>query len=746
MAETDPLDALMAKHGLQQSPGGVDQSPSPPPDPLDALMAKHGLSAPSQSTPQTTAWQDTPHGFKVRPIDLGNGVQTVQREDGAAYFGPEQGNKGIPGWFDAKGTRLGSVPGAKPDELPAQSALKTLLFNPITQGATDILGKGMQYAANAIPGVPETARQWVNNSIRGREQEYEELPMNQTPVAGLTRGLVMAATVPGSAGTSLAARTIPQAIGAGAKVGAGYGLATPTVMPEGATVEDFAKAQAKQAGLGAATGAIMQPALEKVLVPLGGAIGRGAGWIKSKLPPAMQELQDISEKWKINPTAATFNRNLAKKEDALANIPYSGMTEAQISARAEADAAAQRLVDQLKAEVKGAGTPSEIAMKSGRENQAANNAIGHQIYDAEAKQAGNAEVPKNNIINAINEELKANKLTSKPDKGLESDFGTRLRRLQQTPQEALNAGEQPMDASWQGMTQLKSEFWKEAHKYEKGTPEYARYMKLSDAVIKDQDAFAANSGDPALQGVHDVARQWWRTKVKNYSPDSFEYSNWAKNLSGKDLDPEKVQDFFVKAGQDGKAKYFYNGLDENGRAAVRAGIVDDAYQYATGGENKTFSPAMFATYLEKRQESTKVFFRGADKLEIEGFKNLMRAMEDVGGAGKKVFTGKANAPILWAGAQGAGLLAAGHSVLTGNIPGAALGLAEVTAPTIIGKAGTALLTTPAGKRMLLAASDLDPGGEAMKTLLQNQLPKVLAASAARENTQKEKKPSTPKPE
>ena len=43
-------------------------------------------------------FQPTQYGFKVRPIDLGNGKQTVQREDGAAYFGPEQGNTGKPGW------------------------------------------------------------------------------------------------------------------------------------------------------------------------------------------------------------------------------------------------------------------------------------------------------------------------------------------------------------------------------------------------------------------------------------------------------------------------------------------------------------------------------------------------------------------------------------------------------------------------------------------------------------------------
>lgn len=54
-------------------------------------------------------WQKTEYGFRVRPfVTTDTGKPTVEREDGAIYYGPEQGNTGRPGWFRASGRRAGA--------------------------------------------------------------------------------------------------------------------------------------------------------------------------------------------------------------------------------------------------------------------------------------------------------------------------------------------------------------------------------------------------------------------------------------------------------------------------------------------------------------------------------------------------------------------------------------------------------------------------------------------------------------
>src|SRR5512133_715972 len=76
--------------------------------------------AAAQPKSETMPWEDAKAALepspsdwqaRVKPIDLGNGKASVQRDDGGVWFGPEQGNKGKAGWFDAQGNRLGDAPG-----------------------------------------------------------------------------------------------------------------------------------------------------------------------------------------------------------------------------------------------------------------------------------------------------------------------------------------------------------------------------------------------------------------------------------------------------------------------------------------------------------------------------------------------------------------------------------------------------------------------------------------------------------
>lgn len=165
---------------------------------------------------QANGWQDTEYGFKVRPIDLGGGAQSVQREDGLVWFGPEQGNEGKPGWFDAQGLRGGASPGEQPSandraindflqrqrrsELRMQEA-PMLAASPFPESmmaagsglAKAVLGGARLLARVPLPGdeartvfggamSPESRRQFVDQQVEGYSRESERL-VGSHPVA-----------------------------------------------------------------------------------------------------------------------------------------------------------------------------------------------------------------------------------------------------------------------------------------------------------------------------------------------------------------------------------------------------------------------------------------------------------------------------------------------------------------------------------------------------------------------------------
>lgn len=72
---------------------------------LRSALTGETAQATTAEQPIADGWQRTEYGFLVRPAVTPDGVQTVQREDGSLWFGPEQGNTGKAGWFTSEGRR-----------------------------------------------------------------------------------------------------------------------------------------------------------------------------------------------------------------------------------------------------------------------------------------------------------------------------------------------------------------------------------------------------------------------------------------------------------------------------------------------------------------------------------------------------------------------------------------------------------------------------------------------------------------
>ena len=220
------------------------------------------IAAPAQSE-----WKPTPYGFKVRDaVTPDTGKPTVQREDGALYYGPEQGNTGKPAWFGANGQPAEDTTQHKP------TLLEHVMFSSPIQGITNVPASALQMVAQ-IPGVPKSAREWVQNLINDRQRAFKALPENQTWMADLNSGIAgtaaLGALVPGLSGGPIVAQGAAQAM----------------MQPVEGNVEDVAQNKLIQGGAGAATAGALKVA------------GKGVGALINKArsigsTPAPAELLD----------------------------------------------------------------------------------------------------------------------------------------------------------------------------------------------------------------------------------------------------------------------------------------------------------------------------------------------------------------------------------------------------------------------------------------------------------------------
>jgi hypothetical protein len=223
-------------------------------------------------------------------------------------------------------------------------------------------------------------------------------------------------------------------------------------------------------------------------------------------------------------------------------------------------------------------------------------------------------------------------------------------------------------------------------------------QSLKMQTDKTLNKFATENG-PELKTLWQNADNFYQSAVapakdrllaqslKNADPDTI-YSKWIMQGDKKD-----------------RATRFYKSLDAKGRAAVRYGMVNKAYQAALKDTGEgMFSPGRMAAELEKVKGARGVLFNGADKAEIDGFTNLMRHIDRSYQAINKPDTGVKTIPYIVAA------LAGGATMMA---PGATAAAAAATGGLKL------LMTTNAGRRLLLASSRLKAGSPQMQKVADN---------------------------
>ena len=535
-------------------------------------------------------------------------------------------------------------------------------------------------------------------------------------------------------GTAIAA-TVPMFI-AGDKTAAarGLGLLGRTAVQSGVGASvgaaNYAK-DGKQRKENIAWGGVGGGAGELGGAVIGKAVTKGRNAIKGNLKPEYQAVETLGKKFNVRTSAGdTMRKPIMKKGEKLAeNAPVVGMAGFREAQHGEAKAAAGKVTNKLQDAL---NTTDFKALDTIRAKAASGDRNANRVMGI----VNNADTPDKVIqasleVRKFREESIASKLYDKAGKEIDklpskvvtptkstALLNSKLDELSKSlaPDDILQKDLQKIHSSFNNpnvttdfanMRLLRSQLGDMAEKYATtGTSPNKSGAKflgdLRQAVTDDIDNFVATSGSPAVKQAYGRADGYYKGMMARQD------KAYGKAMQSKT--PDEIYNEFVKRGKGDRAANFYNALDQKGQAAVRLKMTDEAINKATNESTGHFSPAKFAGEFERLSEPYGKVFGGADKAEMDGFVKLMRHVESAGQYMENPPTGN----------RVAGLLMGGTAAV--NLP---LALKGAGATALF----KTMVTTKAGKNLLMAASKLPEGSKGLANVLK-AAETVMAASGA----------------
>lgn len=531
-------------------------------------------------------------------------------------------------------------------------------------------------------------------------------------------GTEIAATLPiyaAGRGATLGARMADQGV-RGAAVGA-------------AQYADDTDGRLLNMGVGAAGGAIGQGVGEKVAGVVGKGATKAVNARRGNLAPAYKEIDDLGKQFDVRTSVGDINRGAftGRAETALEQVPVVGMGGFREAQNTQAVAATGKVSNKLKqalSETDYKAMPSIRAAAAAGDRNAARvlniaetagddtgrvlqasaevrafreSNIASRLYDKvdEAVAAsGNNIITPTKSTAALDDALQKQAESLAPDDVLSRELGDISARI----------NDPSISKSFSNMRLLRSQLGDLADKYGapiNGNKAASRvFADVRQAVDDDIADFALNSGNTAIKKAYQRADKFYKNAMKR--------SDKAIANAMKNNKPDEIFDAFVKTGKGDRANNFYQALDQKGQAALRYQMADNAINKATNESTGNFSPAKFAGEFERMAEPYGNIFKGDDKKQMDGLVKLMRHVERAGQYKENPPTG--NRVIPW--------LVAGASTIDPTIAIRVVGMSAFA---------KSMLTTRAGKNLLLAANKLP---EAQQAALDNLLKSAAKVSAA----------------
>jgi len=251
----------------------------------------------------------------------------------------------------------------------------------------------------------------------------------------------------------------------------------------------------------------------------------------------------------------------------------------------------------------------------------------------------------------------------------------------------------------------------------------ADLQKVKSALDKDMIAFARTKDKPAT-------RKWLAANRKFAEELGIAKETEIKRLlQSGEATPEKVIPI-LKGGKPSELNRLHNALGEKGKVAAKSTLIQQALKDAKFFEvDANPNPDALATALNRPafQQASKVFFKGKDKAELDGFIRLLNATRRAQSGQAVVKTGEAL--LLPGGALGAGA-AVGSGVVSAPLALTALTVGSVIAKTYESKAF---------RNLLIKLNSTQVGSKLETKALESAVPFVLselqAAKAKQEETQ-----------
>jgi hypothetical protein len=222
-----------------------------------------------------------------------------------------------------------------------------------------------------------------------------------------------------------------------------------------------------------------------------------------------------------------------------------------------------------------------------------------------------------------------------------------------------------------------------------GSKEIRQLQILKDALENDISTWAETTGNVAVTDAFANANKVYRNNVAPFK----EFI--VKKATGDTFDTDLMAKTFIKNDRPQLAKKLMNLLDDSGKGAVKHSILKEALDL--GLETKSdvpFSPAKFATKLERYGNTLNTVFTPDELTQINGFVKLARAAERAGQYAENPPTG------LRAGDLG---IFTGFGYLIASDPMTAMGTAAAL------KALSTLLTSDMGRKLLTQSAKIKEG-------------------------------------
>lgn len=662
---------------------------------------------------------------------VGKNLQTaMDRAQAAGIENPQESVMAIFGVNPkrAKGSRIAGEVNKNPS---ISDTVKSQLAS-VGMGLADVgagIIQGNKYAADKInQGVNSVLGTDLDtNALERYNQEYERANdaldgmRTQGGRSGgdwYRGGTEIAATTPfffGGGGATLGARALDQGV-RGAAVGA-------------ARYADNEDARAYNMAGGAIGGAAGQVGGELVASGLGKVATKAINAKRGNIAPKAREVLDAGERFGVRTSVGDAGQGVfaRKAETGMEQVPVIGMAGFREAQHSEAKTAVAAISDKLKADmadieykqlpklkaaadsgdrnaarvlnvVETAGDDSgkvlqaSAEMRAWREGQIANKMY-DKVGEAVAKQSDSIVAPTN-TNNVLNAKIADEAASLAPDEKLVRDLDAISERL----------GDPNITKNFSNMRLLRTQLGDMTEKYMRGTNPNKSAAKffgdLRKAVDDDIDDFVTRSGSPEVKTAYKRADDYYKRIMSKRDRAV------AKAMSSDT--PDEIYKTFIKTGKGDRAANFYRNLDKKGQAALRHQMAEEAVEKATNESTGNFSPAKFAGEFERMAEPYERIFKGDDKKQMDGFVKLMRHIERAGQYRENPPTGNRVIPWLVAGAS------AIDPTMAVRVGGASL-------------FAKAMLTTKAGKNLLLAANKLPPERqEALDNLIQKAA--KLAAS------------------